>query len=290
LKSICSFGPNNKVIAVSADGVYYQGSWVDDKFAGFGTAIWASGRKYVGEWVNAFRTGKGKFYWPNGDCYEGEWLNNNRNGEGKFTWSNGNIYEGNWLNDERHGKGRFVWKDGDVYYGDWKHGARTGFGYFLWNNGDSYHGEWKDGIQTGQGCLKWCNGNKYTGLWEKGDNTDGVFYEAISQLSFTRKQTKKDQFVLYESMNPTIRSLIQSSICTFSFTNQQNYFQYLFKHAPIDQRTRGICLSCYAVCMNQNNIKILKNKLYFGGNFYCDCGAGNLLLPCRAMGNKHGFE
>jgi len=31
LKSICSFGPNNKIIAVSADGVYYQGSFDEKK-------------------------------------------------------------------------------------------------------------------------------------------------------------------------------------------------------------------------------------------------------------------
>jgi len=268
-------------------GVYYQGHWVDDKFGGFGTAVWSSGKKYAGDWVDAKRSGKGKFYWPNGDTYEGEFLDNNRNGQGKFTWANGNTYEGGWDHDERHGKGKFVWKEGDIYDGDWKHGSRTGHGFFQWSNGDTYTGEWKDGIQNGKGCLRWCNGNTYDGLWEKGDSTDGVFYESISKLSFQRKQNKKDQIILYECMNPSVASLIKASTCTFSLTYKNSYFQYLFKHAPIDDRTRGICVSCYNVCLRKNDISLFKSKLYFGGNFYCDCGAGNLLHPCHAHGNAN---
>jgi len=193
------------------------------------------------------------------------------------------VYEGSWVNDERHGSGRLVWRVGDVYIGEWRNGSRTGFGYFRWNNGDSYIGEWKDGVQTGLGCLTWCNGNKYTGRWEKGDNTDGIFYEALTNLSFARKQTKKDQSIRYECMNPEISALVSSLKCTYSFTQKQNYFQYLYKHAPIDDRTRGICVSCHSVCLNQNNIKLYKRKLYFGGNFYCDCGAGNLEHPCKVL-------
>jgi hypothetical protein len=37
------------------------------------------------------------------------------------------------------------------------------------------------------------------------------------------------------------------------------------------------------VCLNQNNIKLYKKKVYFGGNFYCDCGAGNLEHPCKVL-------
>lgn len=37
------------------------------------------------------------------------------------------------------------------------------------------------------------------------------------------------------------------------------------------------------MCLNQNNIKLFKKKAYFGGNFYCDCGAGNLEHPCKVL-------
>lgn len=59
------------------------------------------------------------------------------------------------------------------------------------------------------------------------------------------------------------------------------FFKFLWETKPLDQRTHGVCVSCYEICVPTNGIILLEgDRFYFGGNFYCDCGAGNLAKPC----------
>src|SRR5512145_681773 len=80
-----------------ADGSWFDGMWVKDKFEGQGTYVWPNGAKYIGAWTNGVQNGYGIYFYTNGDKYTGYFKDNLFEGEGKYTWadgtSEGGIYE-----------------------------------------------------------------------------------------------------------------------------------------------------------------------------------------------------
>jgi len=102
------------------------------------------------------------------------------------------------------------------------------------------------------------------------------------------RRSNKDSGIQLSDCHPTLVNRIQENKCTFLATGEVPYFQYLWKTKDIDSRTHGVCYTCRNICVDLNDIKLLEpNQHHFGGNFYCDCGGGQLEKPCRAMGN-HG--
>jgi len=55
------------------DGASYEGEYVNDKFEGLGTYIWANGMKYEGEYKEDHMEGKGIMLFPDGRKYDGDW-------------------------------------------------------------------------------------------------------------------------------------------------------------------------------------------------------------------------
>lgn len=87
--------PNSKVregrgITVSADGVVYQGYYIDNK-----------------------REGKGKLFHANGDCHEGQFKNDLEHGQGKYTFGNDMAYtQGDYVNGKEKGVHKMFDKNG----------------------------------------------------------------------------------------------------------------------------------------------------------------------------------
>jgi len=192
---------------------------------------------------------------------------------------------GNWVVNQREGKGKFTWYNGNTYEGDWKAGKRTGIGVFTWINGDVYSGDWVESEMTGTGKLIWCNNNTYVGLWKEGEKTVGELVEAISKR--TVKVILNDDILHLEYLHDQIQEILAEEKCTYSFTGSSYYFQYLLKAPHKDGRTRGICLTCYSTCYVPNNLNLMEPvKKVFGGNFFCDCGAGKFEKPCLVMDRR----
>lgn len=84
---------------------------------------WANGVVYDGQFVDGKQTGQGILRWANGNVYQGNWLNGNRHGSGILTWPNGNRYDGEWgPNDRPNGYGTYLYSS-SVYSGTWVDGC-----------------------------------------------------------------------------------------------------------------------------------------------------------------------
>jgi len=116
-------------------------------------------------------------------------------------------------------------------------------------------------------------------MWEDGEKREGEFVEAATQRMFqTQCATAKIDITL---MHPDLQNAIANKTCTFSVTNQNCYFQYLWETKENIDRTHGVCIACHEHCVPKNKILLMDpNKYHFGGNFFCDCGFGYLERPC----------
>jgi len=178
-------GKNEYRVEIYANGMKYEGNFVDGIRNGQGTMIFPDGAKYEGEWKDGAMHGRGIFTWPNGDKHEGEWRNNKANGQGIYTFANGGKYEGNFVDDFRSGQGTMIFPDGAKYEGIYANHLPNGQGIFTWPNGDKYEGEWKDDKAHGQGIFTFANGDRYEGGYENGarsgqgimEYADGAKYE-----------------------------------------------------------------------------------------------------------------
>eukprot|EP01097_Dermamoeba_algensis_P004418 TRINITY_DN2884_c0_g1_i1.p1 TRINITY_DN2884_c0_g1~~TRINITY_DN2884_c0_g1_i1.p1 ORF type:complete len:381 (-),score=47.64 TRINITY_DN2884_c0_g1_i1:200-1342(-) len=217
-------------------GAVYEGQWKNGKKNGKGKLTWTSGASYTGDYLEDRRTGKGTYVWPNGDKYEGHSLDDKRNGTGRYEWDSGDKYDGEYSNDMQHGKGVYYWKNGNMYSGEYAHDKRNGFGVFQEKNGHQVAGFWGDGLPL-----------------EKG----------VFNISSTIAR-----------LHPRVRSAIENRVCTYFYTGKKRHGQLFFEVREMDERPHGVCLVCVDMCVPKNGIALLNQRPLFGGNFYCDCGAG----------------
>lgn len=52
-----------------ADGISFEGDFVQDQKSGQGAEKWPDGTMYAGEFYNDLKNGKGLMVWPDGDRY-----------------------------------------------------------------------------------------------------------------------------------------------------------------------------------------------------------------------------
>jgi len=263
-------------------GDTYVGAWKNNRRNGYGVLVWKSKAKYQGEFVDDARHGYGIYTWSNGDCYEGEWKDSKRTGKGKIVWDDGNSYVGDWFEGNQHGEGVYQWQDGDKFEGGWKNNTKHGTGKYTWGCGDQSEGKWENDVQVGEGKLVWRNGNTFFGEWVDGAHETGEYLEKASGRVFWRRGAKNSGVVISDCHTNLI-DLINTNQCTFTRTGEVCYFQYLWKTKEIGVKTHGVCVTCKNLCVPQNGVALLEPQHYFGGNFWCDCGSGNLAKPCRAM-------
>jgi len=270
---------------LTAAGDIYTGSWKEDRRNGHGSLVWKSTAKYVGNFADDYREGYGRYTWANGDNYEGDWHLSLRTGKGKIVWAEGNSYDGQWEEGFQNGHGVYRWVDGDRFEGGWLKNTKHGRGKYTWGCGDESEGMWENDSQVGEGSLVWRNGNTFFGEWVDGVHEIGRYTEKSTGRSFSRR-AEKGSAINLDDCHSDIVDHIKQNKCTFGLTGKVCWFQYLWKTKEIDVRTHGVCVSCKNTCVPQNEITLLEtDKHYFGGNFWCDCGAGNLAHPCKANGS-----
>jgi len=160
-----------------ANGVAYEGYFVNGSANGKGKVTYKDGGSYVGDLVNGKMEGRGIFLYANGNTYDGGWLNNVKSGQGTQTLkASGELYVGQFAGDKRNGKGKATYKNGDIYDGDWVNGLREGQATYTFTNGSYYIGGFLKDKQHGTGKqFNKLTNNTIEGIWK-----DGIFVNSAA--------------------------------------------------------------------------------------------------------------
>jgi len=95
--------------------------------------------------------------------------------------------------------------------------------------------------------------------------------------------SKSGDFINFPSI---LELLIKNHICTYTLTgtNYQNQTYYRC-YTCSSKQNQGCCEACKDICHAGHS---LSEPIH--GNFYCDCGAGELGAPCKCLGNRKAFR
>jgi hypothetical protein len=96
---------NRHGILTFSNGNRYVGEFKDCKYEGHGI-IQANGVVYEGTFINNFLNGQTVVNYANGDKYEGVYINDKRHGKGIITYANGKKEETEWKDGKME-----RWKD-----------------------------------------------------------------------------------------------------------------------------------------------------------------------------------
>ncbi len=131
-------------------GERYVGDYLDGKYNGHGTLVYASGEKYVGEFRDNVRHGKGTYTWPDGRKYEGEFRDGQPDGQGRYTLPNGEEYAGEFRDNRREGVGAYSWPDRRRYAGEFRDDLPNGKGVLTLAGGQRQIGYFRNGAYAGE--------------------------------------------------------------------------------------------------------------------------------------------
>ncbi|HEY9118423.1 MAG TPA: PEGA domain-containing protein [Marinobacter sp.] len=177
---------------VNAEGLRYEGHFVDGEFDGKGTAWYPDGSRYKGDWQEGLRhgegtwrdadetrytgqfrndrfNGQGTLTLPNDDILTGQWSEGQLNGHGSLTTSDGMLYVGGFRNNEFHGEGTLTYPDGRHYEGEFSNGEFHGKGKEVFADGKKYEGEYIEGSFHGRGLLRNPNGSSIEATFRYGE-------------------------------------------------------------------------------------------------------------------------
>lgn len=117
------------------------------------TEKYSNGDQYSGEFLNGKYNGNGTYIWANGDRYDGEFMDGQIDGAGRLTFfGTGQYWEGLFIQGQiSNGSGVFYWgNSGDKFDGQWLNGKPEGTGILLHANGTSNKVTYKNGVLTEQ--------------------------------------------------------------------------------------------------------------------------------------------
>lgn len=137
------------------------GTWVNDRFHGWGRETRKNGDIFEGKFVNDILEGKGKYKSGN-ILYLGDFDNYNKHGKGEL-FTDQYHYVGEFVNNRFHGKGRIEIYEKGVYEGDFDKDDITGYGIFKYDDGKFYEGKFVEGKRQGYGKLTTSEGKIYEG-------------------------------------------------------------------------------------------------------------------------------
>lgn len=151
-----------------ADGLRYEGHFVDGEFDGKGTAWYPDGSRYEGDWRDGERHGEGTWRAADDTRYTGQFRNNQFDGQGTLTMTNGDILTGQWSEGQLNGHGSLTTSDGMLYVGGFRNDEFHGEGTLTYPDGRHYEGGFSDGEFHGKGKEVFANGKKYEGEYIEG--------------------------------------------------------------------------------------------------------------------------
>ena len=148
---------------------FRNGTWVGGVKTGDGTYEDAEGLRYEGHFVDGKFDGKGTLTMANGDILTGQWSGGRLNGHGSLTTSDGMLYVGGFKDDEFHGEGTLTYPDGRHYEGEFSNGEFHGNGKEVFADGKKYEGQYIEGSFHGKGLLLNPNGSSIEATFRYGE-------------------------------------------------------------------------------------------------------------------------
>jgi len=189
--------PHGEGLIRYSDGSWYEGSFEDGEFSGWGIYCDSKGNKTETDWRYGEESENDTVYktYVNGDEYEGEIIH----GEfsfGVYKWSTGAVYDGHWADNLRNGEGKMVYPEGDVYTGNWKDGFPHGYGEKIFVDGSKYFGNWEKGEMHGKGKLIFKENDYYEGefSFQKFNGFGSRFYSNGDRYNGNWKNNKKNGY------------------------------------------------------------------------------------------------
>jgi len=152
----------------NAEGLRYEGHFVDGEFDGKGTAWYPDGSRYEGDWREGRRHGEGTWRDADDTRYTGQFRNDQFEGQGTLTMANGDILTGQWAEGRLNGHGSLTTSDGMLYVGGFKDDEFHGEGTLTYPDGRHYEGEFSNGEFHGEGKEVFADGKKYEGQYIEG--------------------------------------------------------------------------------------------------------------------------
>ena len=135
LGQICGKG---MTMFVNSD--FHEGYYKNNIMNGFGTYTDANGIIFEGYFIDAKKEGKGILTFPSGDVVEGEFHNNNLNGYAVFKYANSDLFEGFYVENEKV-RGKYTYQSGNIFDGDFKDNEKFKGTYFFAKTGNLYSAE-----------------------------------------------------------------------------------------------------------------------------------------------------
>ncbi|MDF0749126.1 PEGA domain-containing protein [Marinobacter sp. 71-i] len=151
-----------------AEGLRYEGHFVDGKFDGTGTAWYPDGSRYEGDWSKGRRHGEGAWRDADDTRYTGQFRDDQFDGQGTLTLANGDILTGQWSEGQLNGHGSLTTSDGMLYVGSFRDNEFHGEGTLTYPDGRHYEGEFSNGEFHGEGKEVFADGKKYEGQYIEG--------------------------------------------------------------------------------------------------------------------------
>lgn len=160
---------DGKGIAWHPDGSRYEGDWLQGRRHGEGAWRDATDTRYTGQFRNDQFDGQGTLTLANDDILTGQWSEGQLNGHGSLTTSDGMLYVGGFRNDEFHGEGTLTYPDGRHFEGEFSNGEFHGKGKEVFADGKKYEGEYIEGSFHGKGLLRNPNGSSIEATFRYGE-------------------------------------------------------------------------------------------------------------------------
>lgn len=166
-------GHANQVTIYYKNGAIYSGLPQDSTHVE-GAMRYTDASFYNGSWYNRKYDGYGYLQLANGDNYTGYFRSGRFNGTGVYTTASGTVLIGSWIEGLASGPVRVVSPNGLLFEGEMKKGLRDGAGTMNTPNGDRYEGGWSADKPSGSGTLYQKDGTRHTGKWDDGCLKDGA--------------------------------------------------------------------------------------------------------------------
>jgi hypothetical protein len=150
---------------ISADGIIYEGYFVDNELNGDGKITFDNGSIWEGQFVDGNLNGEGKKTFASGNVWEGQFVDDKLNGEGKITFSNGSIWGGRFIDGNLNGEGKKTFSSGSVWEGQFVDDKLNGEGKITFSDGNIWEGNFVDNKLNGEGKMTCTHGCVWEGYF-----------------------------------------------------------------------------------------------------------------------------
>lgn len=152
---------------ISAQGVIFEGAFIDGHLEGEGKIQFPDGEVQIGR----FEKGKlveGSIVFPDGEMQQGQFVNGRLQGFSEVIFADGERQSGNFVLGKLHGEGKIVFTSGFIHEGYFVHGTLHGKGTLTRPDGSIFTSYFTEGVASGKGMITLSDGMEVSGAFNNG--------------------------------------------------------------------------------------------------------------------------